>query len=29
VMYVCESPVILEKRLFAVARMIEAAMAAQ
>lgn len=29
VMYVCESPVILEKRLFAVARLIEAAMAAE
>jgi len=29
VMYVCESPVILEKRLFAVARLIEAAMAGE
>lgn len=29
VMYVCESPVILEKRLFAAARLIEAAMAGE
>jgi hypothetical protein len=29
VLYVCESPVILEKRLFAVARLIDEAMAAQ